>query len=157
MVLDVLAHPEEGRTIDDLVNAVAARMGIADPIRTSGDHIAAAHTSSPLSIVESTESLHRLWSEIVALPRRQRLALLLNARDPAGESVLRLLVAERIVTMRELAATLEISVAELDALWSAVPLIDAAIAERLQVTRQQVINLRKAARDRLARRMERPR
>ncbi|HEV7242390.1 MAG TPA: hypothetical protein VGQ36_24390 [Thermoanaerobaculia bacterium] len=157
MVLDVLAHPEEGRTIDDLVNAVAARMGIADPIRTSGDHIAAAHTSSPLSIVESTESLHRLWSEIVALPRRQRLALLLNARDPAGESVLRLLIAERIVTMQELAATLEISAAELDALWNGVPLIDAAIAERLQVTRQQVINLRKAARDRLARRMERPR
>jgi hypothetical protein len=33
--------------------------------------------------------------------------------------------------------------------------MDAAIAERLRVTRQQVINLRKAARDRLARRMAR--
>lgn len=157
MVLDVLAQPEEERTIDDLVNAVAARMGIADPIHTCGDHPATTHISSPLSVVESTESLRRLWSEIVALPRRQRLALLLNARDAAGDSVLRLLVAERIVTTRQLAATLEIGEAEFEALWNGVPLIDAAIAELLQVTRQQVINLRKAARDRLARRMERPR
>jgi len=157
MVLDVLAHSEEERTIDDLVNAVAARMGIAEPIRISADDIATAYPSSALSAVESSQSLQRLWSEIVALPFRQRLALLLNARDAAGDSVLRLLVAERFVTKRELAASLELSEAELDALWNGVPLIDAVIAERLQVTRQQVINLRKAARDRLARRMERPR
>jgi len=34
-----------------------------------------------------------------------------------------------------------------------LPLEDAAIAERLGLTRQQVINLRKSARARLARRM----
>jgi hypothetical protein len=156
MMIDVLGQCGEERTIDEMVSAVAARMGVADPIYTNGDHIV-THTPDPLSVIESTDSLRRLWSEIVALPRRQRLALLLNARDAAGDSVLRLLVAEGIATARELAVSLEISEGELDGLWNGLPLLDAAIAERLQVTRQQVINLRKAARDRLARRMERSR
>jgi hypothetical protein len=43
----------------------------------------------------------------------------------------------------------------LSALWDQLPLDDLSIAARLGVTRQQVINLRKAARARLARRTER--
>jgi hypothetical protein len=39
-------------------------------------------------------------------------------------------------------------------LWSRLPLDDASIAELLNITRQQVINLRKCARERLARRMK---
>jgi hypothetical protein len=38
-------------------------------------------------------------------------------------------------------------------MWESLPLDDTAIADRLNLTRQQVINLRKAARMRLARRM----
>ena len=45
---------------------------------------------------------------------------------------------------------------ELAALWPDLPLEDAAIAERLGLTRQQVINLRKSARARLGRRMREP-
>jgi hypothetical protein len=41
---------------------------------------------------------------------------------------------------------------DLAGLWHELPLDDRRIAERLAVTRQQVINLRKAARARLARR-----
>jgi len=38
-------------------------------------------------------------------------------------------------------------------LWNSLPLDDHAIAARLGITRQQVINLRRAARERLARRL----
>jgi hypothetical protein len=46
-------------------------------------------------------------------------------------------------------------VRDLDELWDELPLDDLKIAARLGMTRQQVINLRKSARARLARRMER--
>ena len=42
---------------------------------------------------------------------------------------------------------------ELAGMWNSLPLDDRGIAERLGITRQQVINLRKSARARLARRM----
>jgi len=152
-MIDLLWRDAE-RTVDDLVNDVAHQTGVAHPIRMSGEPIAARMPDAE-SAVESTQYLARLWSEIVELPSRQRLALLLNARDAAGDSVLRLLVAERIVSAHDLAAALEVRELELDSLWGRVPLMDIAIAERLHVTRQQVINLRKSARDRLARRMAR--
>lgn len=142
-------------TVDELVSAVAQRTGIAEPVHIDGDSVVAVRAADVESAVESTQYFSRLWSEIVQLPARQRLALLLNARDAAGESVLRLLISEKIVTASEIAAALEVDAADLDALWNDLPLMDSAIAERLQVTRQQVINLRKAARDRLARRMAR--
>jgi hypothetical protein len=43
---------------------------------------------------------------------------------------------------------------ELTEIWNALPLDDVAIAAHLGVTRQQVINLRKSARERLVRRMK---
>lgn len=143
------------RTVDELVSAVAHRAGIVEPVRIDGDSVVALRAADVESAVESTQYFAQLWSEIVQLPARQRLALLLNARDAAGDSVLRLLMSERIVSSAEIAAALEVSAADLNALWSRLPLMDIAIAERLCVTRQQVINLRKAARDRLARRMAR--
>ncbi|MFL6248393.1 MAG: hypothetical protein ACJ74H_20385 [Thermoanaerobaculia bacterium] len=156
-IVDVLRAEEQGWTINDVVNAVAAKTGVADPVYISGERIATVHAPDPGRAVESIEYLRQLWREILELPRRQRLALLLNARDAAGESVLRLLVSEGIAAPRDVAAALEVGEAELEALSNGLPLLDAAIAERLQVTRQQVINLRKAARDRLARRMMRTR
>jgi hypothetical protein len=153
-MMELLPRDAE-RTVDELVNELAQRSGVADPIRISGERIAASHAADAETAVVSTQTLARLWSEIVELPWRQRLALLLNARDAVGDSVLRLLVAEKIVTSRQLAAALEVRELELELLWGDLPLMDIAIAERLQVTRQQVINLRKSARDRLARRMAR--
>jgi hypothetical protein len=58
-----------------------------------------------------------------------------------------------IATIREMAAALEMPAADLATLWRDMPLEDARIAERLGLTRQQVINLRKSARLRLGRRM----
>ncbi|HEX8747171.1 MAG TPA: hypothetical protein VF717_08215 [Pyrinomonadaceae bacterium] len=97
--------------------------------------------------------LERLWSEICALPVRQRAAILLNLRDPQGNGLIHLFPITGVATMRNLADALEMAADELAGLWNELPLTDAAISSRLQVTRQQVINLRKCARERLARRM----
>jgi hypothetical protein len=156
-MIDVLRHGEHERPIDDLVNAVAERTGVADAVRMSGHRFAPSRAAEAETALESADYLGRLWSEIVELPRRQRLALLFNARDAAGDSVLQLLISEAIVSSPEAAAAVEVAEEELRSLLGRLPLMDAEIAESLQVTRQQVINLRSAARDRLARRMARTR
>ena len=60
--------------------------------------------------------------------------------------------AAGVASVRDMAAALEVSPEEFASLWNDLPLEDAKVAERLGLTRQQVINLRKSARERLARR-----
>jgi len=98
--------------------------------------------------------LHRLWEEIRALPPRQAAALLLNLRDAKGANAVSLLPLTGVASLRDIAGTLGMPALELAALWSRLPLDDATIAGTLGLSRQQVINLRKAARQRLARRMQ---
>ena len=74
-------------------------------------------------------------------------------RDADGHGVIFMLPFTGLVTMRGIAEVLEIPAPELAALWRTLPLDDAAIAMRLGITRQQVINLRKSARARLGRRL----
>ena len=57
-----------------------------------------------------------------------------------------------VATFREVAAALEIGPEELAELWNRLPLEDLEIAARLGLDRQQVINLRSTARQKLARR-----
>ena len=56
--------------------------------------------------------------------------------------------------MRQLAAALEINVADFVSIWTELPLEDVRIADLLGLTRQQVINARKSGRERLARRLK---
>ena len=84
---------------------------------------------------------------------RQRAALLLNLRDDEGRGMIELWPQTGIAPMAELAKR-----ARPDGGGPARVVADAAarrqwIAERLGVTRRQVINLRKCARERLARRL----
>ncbi len=58
-----------------------------------------------------------------------------------------------IAPLAELARVLDLTEGELRELWPTLPRDDQWIAERLGVTRRQVINLRKCARERLARRL----
>jgi RNA polymerase sigma factor (sigma-70 family) len=98
--------------------------------------------------------LETVWQEILQLPPRQRTALLLNLRDEEGGSAIVLLPILRIATIQQIAEALELSAEELASMWNDLPLEDGRIAERLCATRQQVINLRKCARARLARRLQ---
>ena len=104
--------------------------------------------------LEQREFLRELWAEVLQLPVRQRYALLLNLRSADGAGCIALLPLTGVATLRQIAAALELPDKELAALWGRLPLEDAALAEYLALTRQQVINLRKAARARLARRLK---
>lgn len=101
---------------------------------------------------EMSAWVRQLWTEIVGLPDRQRTALLLNLRSAQGTAI-ELISDLGVASFRELADVLSMTKEELAAIWNRLPLDDNEIAERLGVERQQVINLRSAARQRLQRRM----
>jgi hypothetical protein len=98
--------------------------------------------------------LSGLWTEVCQLPRLQRAALLLNLRDGQGGGVIAFIPHLGLASVAEIALMIGMTVEQLSALWNELPLDDARIAARLGLSRQQVINLRKTARARLARRMK---
>lgn len=106
--------------------------------------------------MEGRQFLAALWSEVCELPVRQRQALLLNLRDDQGRDRLALLTLTGLASRGEIARVLELPETELAELWEELPLDDRTIAQRFDLTARQVINLRKSARARLARRL-RPR
>jgi DNA-directed RNA polymerase specialized sigma24 family protein len=110
-------------------------------------------TVNQLDAVDSRQQLAGVWDEIRELPARQRQALLLNLRDVSGGSMINTLLLLRVTTFDEVAAVLEMSAEELAEIWNELPVDDLRVAAMIGGTRQQVINLRKAARKRLARRM----
>jgi RNA polymerase sigma factor (sigma-70 family) len=108
----------------------------------------------PSAEAERRAYLERLWREIVELPPRQRAALLLNLRDEQGRACVDLWTLTGVATARGVAEVLEMTLEDFAAIWSELPLDDKRIAALLNLTRQQVINLRKSARERLTRRMK---
>jgi hypothetical protein len=148
--------------LDDVVAATGTLLGVTDvgtARSTEGrDEQETAiqnvpdHSPSALTAITEREDLARLWAEIQTLPVRQRCALLLNLRDDEGRGVIGLLPFTGTASIRQIADTLEMPHTVLASLWRELPLEDAVIGERLGLTRQQVINLRKSARARLARR-----
>ena len=126
-------------------------LGIADAVKALLERVA-----QPIShTLMYRQYLSHLWDEVCELPINQRIAILLNLRDDEGRSALPMLPPTGIATIRRIAEVLNIPALELAALWPELPLDDARIAERLALKRQQVINLRKSARERLGRRMAR--
>jgi hypothetical protein len=142
--------------LDELVHAVARLLGIAD-VRLveveEADALRAAPVADALAQHDERAALRALWSEIRQLPPRQRAALLLNLRDAEERDAIALFPMTGAASLREIAVALEMSAERLAALWPRLPLPDAEIALLLGLTRQQVINLRKCARERLARRL----
>ncbi len=126
---------------------------------------------------EWREFLYLLWAEIEQLPPLQRIAYLLNFTAAGGE--LELFSIYGVATIRRIGAVLQLTedhfarawtdlqlseeerlhalLASYDErfalLWQRLPLADTTIARMLGTERQKVINLRKAASDRLSRRM----
>lgn len=108
----------------------------------------------PLAEAERRAYLERLWGQIVELPPRQRAALLLHLRDDQGRACVDLWMLTGVATAQAVSAALGMSAESFAELWNELPLDDNRIAAHLGLTRQQVINLRKSARERLARRMK---
>jgi hypothetical protein len=103
--------------------------------------------------LEQQSYLATLWAEIKQLSRPHAAALLLNLRDEQNQSVLDLFLFTGTTSFAEIANALGRTEAWLAEIWNGLPLADALIAEHLGLERQQVINLRRTARLRLARRM----
>ncbi|HEX7152037.1 MAG TPA: hypothetical protein VF618_11165 [Thermoanaerobaculia bacterium] len=151
----IFAASGEPVTFDALVVFTAALWHIADVTPPVEAPPAVEPAASSAVELERREFLQSLWREIRELRPLQRKALLLNLRDAETANVLSLLVLIGIAAYEDVAAALEMTPAELTAIWNELPLDDLSIATRLRLTRQQVINLRRAARERLARRVMR--
>ncbi len=141
-------------SLRQLVEVLGELLGISDR-QESLDLPGEARETSPNELIDPAptpieqlkwnEYLRWLWAEAARLSLAQRTAFLLHS--PA----LREFELAGIASIRQAAALLELSAEELARIWKEIPLDDFAIATRLRRERQQVINLRRVARDRLAR------
>ncbi|MGH8093684.1 MAG: hypothetical protein ACREIF_09455 [Chthoniobacterales bacterium] len=129
----------------DLTTALAEVPGIAGtPAPTSGNSSAAFDPrQSPAEDLVWKEYLGWLWREIGTLSDRQRRAFLLHSE------ILREFELLGVASIRSVALALGLAGTELAELWNRLPLDDLTIAGMLACTRQQVINLRRVARDKL--------
>jgi RNA polymerase sigma factor (sigma-70 family) len=159
LIAAVLSRLDAPIELDRLVDALALVTGVVDAKPSSASDteeqvLDRVPDPAPgaLRTLSDRESLEALWREVVELPVNQRIALLLNLRDPDGGAAVHALPVTGLVSIAELATVLEMGGAELMRIWDDLPLDDFTIASRLGLTRQQVINLRKSARARLARR-----
>jgi RNA polymerase sigma factor (sigma-70 family) len=140
--------------LDELVSLVATLWGVTDRVvPMDAEQLHGSRVRDPESQLVSRRSLESLWSEVRNLPSPQRAALLLNLRSGGGDSPIVHLPIMGIATIRQIAEVLGIPAEEFAELWRQLPLDDQLIAQRLSLTRQQVINLRKSARERLRRKM----
>ena len=158
----IFNHTSHPIVLDELVDIVAGLWGVKDRTEQpatrdeEADPLAqvAQQNTDVAAEIDNRFFLKWLWQEICQLPVRQRMALLLNLRDDQGGGVAALLPVTGVASLRQIASALEMVGEDFAHLWPRLPLDDASIAGLLSVTRQQVINLRKCARERLARRMK---
>lgn len=156
----VLERLDRPVAFDRCVDAMAVLLGVietealAPREQEDGDHHLQVVDPAPdaATAIADREALRSTWAEVVALPPNQRIALLLNLRDPEGGAMIHVLPATGVVSMEALASALAMDAPDLSALWDRLPIDDEELAGRLGLSRQQVINLRKSARARLARR-----
>lgn len=137
--------------IDDLVAVTAELWGVTEQ-ETVEVTAAADDAPSVERRLEKRQALDRVWREILDLRAPQRTALLLNLRDSDGMNALALFLLAGSATIDDIAESLDMTSHALAAIWNELPMDDLRIGAMLGASRQQVINLRKSARDRLARR-----
>jgi DNA-directed RNA polymerase specialized sigma24 family protein len=163
LVADVLRFAGGPVDLDDLISTLGDLLGIVDQ-PAAADRAVEDHHRDPARLVPDAARclpdrlsdrafIEALWLEIQHLPANQRRALLLNLRDDDGEDMVVWLPLVADTSIAGIAACLEMPVEEVRRLWDALPLDDLTLAARLGLTRQQVINLRKSARQRLGRRL----
>jgi hypothetical protein len=154
LLAEIFAHISHPIELNDLLFLCAGLLGVVDEIQDL-DPLADRLPDPNVRMGPSTDTqawMARLWNEIKGLPDRQRMALLLNLRTPGGAAI-GLFEDLGVASFAQLSAALQMAPGELAAIWDQLPLNDREISEKLGVARQQVINLRSAARERLARRM----
>jgi DNA-directed RNA polymerase specialized sigma24 family protein len=152
LVEEVLHRVERPVDFDAFVGAIARLCRVDEPRLVADPDLLASRTPEGEVAIDRRRALEAAWAEITELPERQRAALLLSLREARGGSLLWMLPLTGVASVRDIAMALGFPDADLADVWPRLPLDDAAIAQRLACTRQQVINLRMAARKRLANR-----
>jgi hypothetical protein len=154
-IFDLIVHAGGPVDFEHLVDTLEGEVTLSEsPAPESVPAAAGAGASPPSASSDDPNAwLRRFWDEIVALPPLQRAAFLLNLRDGAGRGAIGLLPITGVADLRRLAAVLDMTPGRLADRWRTLPLDDAAIAARLGLTRHYVLLLRRAARERLARRL----
>src|SRR6185295_3120166 len=100
-LLNALFQSCEGPVrLDDLVNIVAEICREKDQPDEPLDKVLnlVAPTLDLETVLDQKQMLTLLWQEVCQLPRRQRLALLLNFRDARGQDLISLLPSTRTAT-----------------------------------------------------------
>ncbi|MGI9089378.1 MAG: hypothetical protein ACR2HH_16825 [Chthoniobacterales bacterium] len=128
-VLSELLEISDEKELFDEESPTESREGVAHP------------GASPHDELKWQEYLRWLWKELGLLSLPQRSAFLLHSEVTLEFDF------RGIASIREIAAALGITAEEFALLWSTLPLSDLLIAARLHLQRQQVINLRRVARD----------
>ncbi len=155
-LLDWLGGPVPFDEFVELFAAlVAARSGAPWAVTLLPEGLEELHAPDPrpdpAAEAEWRAGLQWLWEEIGRLTVDQRRAFLLGGRNAEAAEELRW---NRIASLRELAAALDLPAESLAALWDRIPLPDAEIARLFSWRNgQEVINRRDDARKHLARRM----
>ena len=161
-----LDREQVGDSLETLLKSAGGPVAVSDIVAFLADHWNVTDARSrevtmevpvemnPGAELESREYLETLWREIRAMRAPHRAALLLNLRDGDGGNAVALFVLLGITTIEEVAEAIDIPLDRLAELWGQLPMDDLTIASMLGLTRQQVINLRRSARERLARRMK---
>jgi hypothetical protein len=152
-VFDHLVRAGGPVDFEHLIDTLEELVSVAEPPVPGDAASPVVDPEPPAAAGDPNAWLRRFWDEVVALPPLQRAAFLLNLRDGAGRGAIGLLPVTGVADMRRLAAALDMTPARLADRWRTLPLDDAAIAARLGLTRHYVLLLRRAARERLARRL----
>ena len=147
--------------IEDLVSLVGEILRIAD--HPDGNEVQLEYVKPaqlPAGYIDPVykqcqrECVNLLWNEIVQLPVRQRVAVLLAARDDGHSSVILIFSEICIASIREIAQAVGMSANEFAQTLPKLPLDDNAIGKHLGVDRRRVMTYRLSARRRLVRRMK---
>jgi hypothetical protein len=155
LVVDFLTRAGGPVDLEHLTDMVAERAGLPDAAALPAARPAEPPVTGSAGAAASNPAawLLRLWTEIGALPPMARAVILLNLRDADGHGVVGLFPSAGVASLRSLSTALGATPEKLAEAWKSLPLEDPAIATRLGVTRPQIALLRRAARERLARRM----
>jgi hypothetical protein len=138
--------------LETLVRIAARLWNVSETPMESADDWRIADRATHAARHETRQFLEVLWSEIRQLQPQHRAALLLNLRDADGVNAVALFLLVGVARFEEIAEAVGVTAEELESMWESLPADDLTIAARLNLTRQQVINLRRTARERLARR-----
>jgi DNA-directed RNA polymerase specialized sigma24 family protein len=143
-------------SVNAVTQTLATSWNVTDTLILDASELPLPDTSATPDLrIENRAMLENLWREVRELRPLQRAVLLLNLRDVDGSNALALLVLLDIATFDEIATAIGLPPESLAAIWSDLPIDDLRIGEMFSLRRQQVINLRQAARQRLGRRVGR--